>query len=66
MLNKIKIFLLWIWGPRKTIRQSLQEVVDSMDEISYQNTPNVQGQKLEVEPLKTSHLKLVSGGKNDS
>ena len=37
-----------------------------MDEISYQNTPNVQGQKLEVEPLKTSHLKLVSGGKNDS
>ena len=37
-----------------------------MDEISYQNTPNVQGQKLEVESLKTFHLKLVSGGKNDS
>ena len=66
MWNKTKDFFLWIWGPRKTIQQSLQEVADSMDEISYQNTPNIQGQKLEVESLKTSHLKLVSGGKNDS
>jgi hypothetical protein len=63
MWDKIKDLVLWIWGPRKTTQQNLQEVADSMDEISYQNTPNVQGQKLEVEPLKTSHLKLVSGGK---
>ena len=61
MITKFKNFIVWIFGPRKTIQQSLQEVADTMDEMSYHNTPNVQGQKLEVE--RGISFKLIPGGK---
>ncbi len=64
MWNKIKNLFIWLWGPRKTIQQSLQEVADNMNEISYNNTPNIQGQKLEVEHGVS--FKLIKGGKNET
>lgn len=64
MINRLKKFLTWLLGPRKTIQQSLQEVADNMNEISYNNTPNIQGQKLEVEHGVS--FKLIKGGKNEN
>jgi hypothetical protein len=52
MLNKLLSFLFYLFGPRKTIGQCLEELVRDMDPEEYKKMRNIQGQKLEVESLR--------------
>lgn len=51
-MNKFLSFLRYIFGPRKTIQQCLDELVQEMNQEEYIKQRNFQGQKLEVESLK--------------
>lgn len=56
-MNKIKNFLLWLFGPKKTMKQCLDEVTNTVDMDSYRSNKNAQGTKPQV------GLRLIKGNK---